>query len=239
MLKRFEKWVGPYPDLDPQQAPKNLFAFCWYYSKGVKLPLIVMSLLTATSAILEVVLFSFMGQLVDWLVTKQPDTFLQEEWLHLLGMSLMVLVVMPLVTFLHSAVVHQTLLGNYPMRIRWLAHRFVLRQSVSFFQDDFAGRVATKVMQTSLAVRETVMKLMDVLMYILVYFISMLVLIANADYRLMLPMLLWLAGYIALQLYFVPRLKKISKEQADARSNMTGRIVDSYTNITTGEAVCP
>ncbi|TPE50572.1 ABC transporter ATP-binding protein [Maribrevibacterium harenarium] len=233
MLKRFEKWVGPYPDLDPQQAPKNLFAFCWYYSKGVKLPLIVMSLLTATSAILEVVLFSFMGQLVDWLVTKQPDTFLQEEWLHLLGMSLMVLVAMPLVTFLHSAVVHQTLLGNYPMRIRWLAHRFVLRQSVSFFQDDFAGRVATKVMQTSLAVRETVMKLMDVLMYILVYFISMLVLIANADYRLMLPMLLWLAGYIALQLYFVPRLKKISKEQADARSNMTGRIVDSYTNITT------
>jgi ATP-binding cassette subfamily B multidrug efflux pump len=148
-------------------------------------------------------------------------------------MSLMVLIAMPLVTFLHSAIVHQTLLGNYPMRIRWLAHRFVLRQSVSFFQDDFAGRVATKVMQTSLAVRETVMKLLDVLMYILVYFISMLVLIAQADYRLVLPMLGWLAGYIAIQLYFVPRLRRISEEQADARSTMTGRIVDSYTNIST------
>ncbi|CUB02186.1 ABC transporter ATP-binding protein [Marinomonas fungiae] len=233
MLKLFERWLPAYPDIDPEQSPKSLFAFCRYYSKGAEIPLILMSLLTATVAILEVTLFSFMGQLVDWLITKNPDTFLSEESGHLLGMSLMVLVAMPLVTLLHSAVVHQTLLGNYPMRIRWLAHRFVLRQSVEFFQDDFAGRVATKVMQTSLAVRETVMKLLDVLMYILVYFISMLVLIAQADYRLVLPMLGWLAGYIAIQTYFVPRLRRISEEQADARSTMTGRVVDSYTNITT------
>ncbi len=233
MLKLFERWLSAYPSHAPEEAPKTLFAFCRYYSRGAEIPLIIMSLLTATVAILEVVLFSFMGQLVDWLVTKDPETFLSDESGRLIGMSLLVLVAMPLVTFLHSAVVHQTLLGNYPMRIRWLSHRFVLRQSVGFFQDDFAGRVATKVMQTSLAVRETVMKLLDVLMYILVYFISMLVLIAQADYRLMLPMLLWLGGYIAIQLYFVPRLKRISEEQADARSNMTGRIVDSYTNIQT------
>ena len=233
MLKLFERWLSAYPSHEPEEAPKTLFAFCRYYSRGAEIPLILMSLLTATVAILEVVLFSFMGQLVDWLVTKNPETFLADESGRLIGMSLMVLVAMPLVTFLHSAVVHQTLLGNYPMRIRWLSHRFVLRQSVGFFQDDFAGRVATKVMQTSLAVRETVMKLLDVLMYILVYFISMLVLIAQADYRLMLPMLLWLAGYIAIQLYFVPRLKRISEEQADARSTMTGRVVDSYTNIQT------
>lgn len=233
MLKLFERWLAAYPEIDPEQSPKTLFAFCRYYSKGAEIPLILMSLLTATVAILEVTLFSFMGQLVDWLVTKNPDTFLSEESGHLIGMSLMVLVAMPLVTLLHSAVVHQTLLGNYPMRIRWLAHRFVLRQSVEFFQDDFAGRVATKVMQTSLAVRETVMKLLDVLMYILVYFVSMIVLIAQADYRLVIPMLGWLAGYVAIQCYFVPRLRRISEEQADARSTMTGRIVDSYTNITT------
>ncbi|RDL43135.1 ABC transporter ATP-binding protein [Marinomonas piezotolerans] len=233
MLKLFERWLSAYPSHEPQESPKTLFAFCRHYSKGVEIPLILMSLLTATLAILEVVLFSFMGQLVDWLVAKDPDTFLADESGRLIGMSLMLLVAMPLVTFMHSAIVHQTLLGNYPMRIRWLSHRFVLRQSVSFFQDDFAGRVATKVMQTSLAVRETVMKLLDVLVYIVVYFVSMLVLIAQADYRLMLPMLFWLAGYIAIQLYFVPRLKKTSEAQADARSSMTGRIVDSYTNIST------
>ncbi|MEO9273281.1 ABC transporter ATP-binding protein [Marinomonas sp. 5E14-1] len=233
MLRFFEKWVQAYPEVEAVQAPKTLFAFCRYYSKGVEIPLILMSLLTATMAILEVTLFSFMGKLVDWLVNKDPGTFFAEEGMHLLLMSLMVLVVMPLVTFVHSAIIHQTLLGNYPMRIRWLSHHYILRQSMSFFQDEFAGRISTKVMQTSLAVRETVMKLLDVLMYIAVYFVSMVVLIANADYRLMLPMLAWLVLYISLQFYFIPKLKKISAEQADARSTMTGRVVDSYSNVST------
>lgn len=145
----------------------------------------------------------------------------------------MVIIVMPILVLLHALIMHQTLLGNYPMSIRWLAHRYLLKQSVSFYQDDFAGRIATKVMQTSLAVRETVMKLLDVLVYILVYFTSMLVMIASADLRLVIPMLVWLALYVGLQWYFVPRLKSVSTEQADARSTMTGRIVDSYTNITT------
>ncbi|MGB7389621.1 MAG: ABC transporter ATP-binding protein, partial [Marinomonas sp.] len=173
MLRFFERWIEAYPTTEPAQAPNTLYAFCRYYSKGVEVPLILMSLLTALIAMLEVTLFSFMGQLVDWLVTKDPTTFLSEEGGRLLGMALIVLLVMPLVTFLHSAIIHQTLLGNYPMRIRWLAHRYVLKQSVTFFQDDFAGRVATKVMQTSLAVRESVMKLLDVLVYIVVYFASM------------------------------------------------------------------
>ncbi|TDO99086.1 ABC transporter ATP-binding protein [Marinomonas balearica] len=233
MLKFFERWVAPYPEHHVQHAPKNLFDFCRFYSKGVEVPLILMSILTASLAIMEVVLFGFMGQLVDWLVNSNPDTFLEEEGGRLISMSALILVGMPVVTFLHSAIVHQTLLGNYPMRVRWLAHRYLLRQSLSFFQDEFAGRLATKVMQTSLAVRESVMKLLDVLVYILVYFISMLVLIANADYRLMLPMLGWLACYVSIQLYFIPKLKAVSEEQADARSTMTGRVVDSYTNIST------
>ncbi|NVK74299.1 MAG: ABC transporter ATP-binding protein, partial [Oceanospirillaceae bacterium] len=152
MLRFFEKWVPAYPDINAEQAPKTLFAFCRYYSRGVELPLLLMSLLTAAIAVLEVTLFSFMGQLVDWLINKNPETFFAEESTHLLLMSLMILVLMPLATFLHSAIIHQTLLGNYPMRIRWLSHHYILRQSMSFFQDEFAGRISTKVMQTSLAV---------------------------------------------------------------------------------------
>lgn len=233
MLRFFERWIDAYPDIEPSEAPKTLFAFCRYYSKGVEVPLIVMSLLTALMAILEVTMFSFMGQLVDWLVKKSPDTFLAEQGTHLLLMGVMVLIVMPIVAFFHSTIIHQTLLGNYPMRIRWMFHRYVLKQSLAFFQDDFAGRVATKVMQTSLAVRESVMKLLDVLVYIVVYFFSMLFLIAKADFRLILPILIWLVVYTALQFYFVPKLKKVSSDQADARSTMSGRIVDSYTNIST------
>ncbi len=233
MLGLFEKWIAAYPKQEAEQAPNTLYAFCRHYSKGVELPLILMSCLTALIAILEVTLFSFLGQLVDWLIDKDPSTFFAEEGTHLMLMGVMILVAMPLLTFFHSAIIHQVLLGNYPMRIRWLSHQFILKQSMSFFQDEFAGRISTKVMQTSLAVRETVMKLLDVLVYIGVYFISMVVLIAKADYRLMLPMLGWLVCYVLLQLYFVPKLKKISAEQADARSIMTGRVVDSYSNIST------
>ncbi|MBO2679975.1 ABC transporter ATP-binding protein [Shewanella algae] len=233
MFSRFEHWTDPLPDIDPSPPPKGLYAFCRHYTKGFERPLILMSILTAILAMLEVSLFGFMGQLVDWLVDKDPQTLLQDEGLKLLGMTLLVLVLLPVLILLHALIVYQSLLGNYPMAIRWLAHKYLLKQSVSFYQDDFAGRIATKVMQTSLAVRETVMKLLDVLVYIMVYFTSMLVMIASADMRLMLPMLAWLAIYIGLQWYFVPKLKAVSTEQADARSTMTGRIVDSYTNIAT------
>ncbi|WP_417761030.1 ABC transporter ATP-binding protein [Shewanella sp.] len=233
LLTLFESWTSPLPDIEPSTPPKGLLAFCRHYTKGFEKPLIIMSILTATLAVLEVSLFGFMGQLVDWLVSKNPDTLLAEEGTTLLWMSLMVLVLIPLLTLLHALIVYQSLLGNYPMAIRWLAHKYLLKQSISFYQNEFAGRVATKVMQTSLAVRETVMKLLDVLMYILVYFTSMVVMMAKADWRLVLPMATWLLIYIGLQWYFIPRLKSVSSEQADARSTMTGRIVDSYSNIST------
>lgn len=233
MLGFFERLTRPFPEQQPSQPPQGLLAFCRHYTKGMELPLLVMSISSALLAILEVSLFSFMGQLVDWLVAKEPETFFSEERANLIWMALVTLVLLPLLTLFHSALVHQTLLGNYPMSIRWLAHRYLLRQSIGFYQNDFAGRIATKVMQTSLAVRETVMKLLDVLVYVLVYFSAMLFFVADADWRLMIPMLIWLVFYIGLQLYFVPRLKRVSTEQADARSEMTGRIVDSYTNINT------
>ena len=233
MLSFFEKIINPFPPSDPVQPPKGLLAFCRHYTKGMEISLVLMSISTALLAALEVSLFSFMGQLVDWLVQNDPQSLWQTERTTLIKMAVITVILLPALSFFHAAIVHQTLLGNYPMSIRWLAHRYLLRQSIGFYQNDFAGRIATKVMQTSLAVRETVMKLLDVMVYILVYFGSMLFFIAEADLRLTIPMLLWLAVYIGFQFYFVPRLKAASTRQADARSEMTGRIVDSYTNITT------
>ncbi len=233
MLQFFEKLTNPFPAAEPTQPPKGIYAFCRHYSKGMEIPLVVMALLTALLAMLEVSLFGFMGQLVDWLVQKDPATLWQTEQDTLIRMGLLTAVGMPLLVLLHSAVLHQTLLGNYPMAIRWQAHRYLLKQSVSFYQNDFAGRIATKVMQTSLAVRETATKLLDVMVYVLVYFSTMLYLVFDADWRLVLPLLVWLGLYICLQVYFVPRLKDVASRQADARSDMTGRIVDSYTNINT------
>lgn len=233
MFKRFEGFTEPFPKSTPDQPPSGMFAFLRYYTRGYEKPLIIMSLMATIVAVVEVMLFGAMGQLVDWLSTSNPETFLQDNKSDLIFYGALLLVVMPILVILYSLLVHQTLLGNYPMSIRWLAHRYLLNQSLNFYQDDFAGRVATKVMQTSLAVRETVMKAMDVFVYVTVYFTSMIIMLATADWRLMIPMIVWLLAYIAIQIYFVPRLKDVASAQADARSTMTGRIVDSYTNIQT------
>ncbi len=233
MYKFFEGLTKAFPKTEPSQPPKGIYAFCRHYTRGFEKPLLIMGVLSTIVAIIEVALFGFMGQLVDWLTNSNPETFLQENSHTLWTMGIVLLVVMPLLLAIYSLVIHQSLLGNYPMSIRWLAHRYLLKQSLSFYQDDFAGRVATKVMQTSLAVRETVIKTLDVFVYVIVYFTSIVVMLAQADWRLMMPMLLWLAAYIGIQFYFVPKLKSVSSEQADARSMMTGRIVDSYTNIAT------
>ncbi|MEZ8026946.1 ABC transporter ATP-binding protein [Enterovibrio norvegicus] len=233
IYKLFERVTAAFPQSQTEQPPNSLLAFCRHYTKGFERPLIAMSILTALIAVAEVSLFGFMGQMVDWLTSQNPDTFLEQEGSTLIGMGLLVLVGMPLLVTVHSLVLHQSLLGNYPMSIRWLAHRYLLKQSISFYQNDFAGRIATKVMQTALSIRETVMKLLDVAVYISVYFTAMLIMVGQADIRLMIPLLIWLLAYICIQMYFVPRLKAVSTEQADARSLMTGRIVDSYTNIAT------
>ncbi|UUM32005.1 ABC transporter ATP-binding protein [Vibrio japonicus] len=233
MFKKFEGFTKPFPKNEPTQPPSGILAFCRYYTRGFEVPLIIMSIMSTIVAIVEVSLFGAMGNLVDWLSNSNPETFWQENSSQLIFYGVLLVVVMPILVVGYSLLIHQTLLGNYPMSIRWLAHRYLLKQSINFYQDDFAGRVATKVMQTSLAVRETVMKTMDVFVYVSVYFTSMIVLLAQADIRLMIPMLIWLACYISIQIYFVPKLKRVASEQADARSTMTGRIVDSYTNIAT------
>ncbi|MFT4609206.1 MAG: ATP-binding cassette subfamily B multidrug efflux pump [Cellvibrionaceae bacterium] len=233
MFRFFESLIEPFPAAEPTQPPASIIGFCRHYTRGSEKHLILMAVLTGLLAILEVTLFDFLGQLVDWLSTKDPETFLNEERGRLLWMSFIILIAIPVTVLFHSIFIHQVLLGNYPMAIRWNMHRYLLGQSYSFYQNEFAGRIATKVLQTALAVRESVMKVLDVLLFVSVYFLGMLFLVASADLRLVVPLLFWLTGYIATLCYFVPRLRDVSALQADARSEMMGRIVDSYTNIST------
>jgi ATP-binding cassette subfamily B multidrug efflux pump len=233
MLRWFENRVDPYPSAPPTQPPQSLYAFCRHYTRGLEPWLALMAVTTTGFALIEVGLYSYTGRLVDKLSAHTPQTFFGSEGRWLLLMAAVVLLIMPLLSLLNALVIHQTLLGNFPMRIRWQVHRYLLRQSMSYFQDEFAGRIATKLMQTSLAVRETVVKLLDVGNYVVVYFTGTLLVAASADWRLMLPFAAWLLLYALLLSYAIPRLHKIASAQADARSTMTGRIVDSYTNIAT------
>jgi ATP-binding cassette, subfamily B, multidrug efflux pump len=233
LFSSFEKLVNPFPPESPKTPPNTLYKFCRHYTQGMEWALVLMAVLSAVIAILEVVLFSFMGDLVDWLSTQSPDNFLQENQRALIGMAVMLVIVIPVLSLLHGLISHQTLIGNFPMVIRWLGHRYLLKQSMSFFQNEFGGRLATKIMQTSLAVRESVMKLMDILVYVCVYIVSIVFLFLQTDWRLAIPLLVWLVIYISILCKLIPKLRDVSAKQADARAVMTGRVVDSYTNIST------
>jgi ATP-binding cassette subfamily B multidrug efflux pump len=233
MFAWFEKLIHPFREVPLEAPPATLFAFCWYYTRPIWPVIAVVACLGASIAIFEVMVFSFLGDLVNWLGTENPETFLADNAWQLAWMTVVILVIMPALALLWELIFHQTLLGNYPMAIRWQVHRYLLRQSVGFYQNDFAGRIATKVMQTSLAVREVVTRVIDVLVYVSVYFAAAAFLIGEADIRLALPLLVWFLAYLGVLVYFVPRLKHLSQVQADARSTMTGRVVDAYTNIAT------
>lgn len=233
MFRWFEQRLNPFPSDEPQEPPRTLLAFCLYFTRGSWLYLIIAAVLMAGIAITEVWLFSFLGNIVDWLSVQNRETFIQNEGWKLVGMGLIVMLLLPLMILSNSLVSHQTLMGNYPMRIRWLVHRYLLKQSMAFYQDEFAGRIATKLMQTALAVRECVIKLIDVLNYVVVYFLGTLLVVGIADWRLTLPMIGWMLGYVLLMRIYIPKMGRVAERQADARSVMTGRIVDSYTNIQT------
>lgn len=232
MFNWFENLVKAFPQGEPQKPPQGIVSFCLFYTRGFGWPILLMSSLSAIIAIAEVVLLSYMGELVDILATQDRATFWQDQSQRI-SVMIGLVVALPILNTIHSLFLHQTLLGNYPVSITWSMHRYLLRQSIGFFQNDFAGRVATKVMQSSTAVRETVMKLLDVLVYVGVYFVAVIWMLGNADLLLMLPLLIWLILYILIQVYFTPKFKRVATVQADARSSMTGRIVDSYTNVTT------
>ncbi|HVW93319.1 MAG TPA: ABC transporter ATP-binding protein [Devosia sp.] len=233
MLRWFEGRIDPYPSSATLQPPQKLLPFFLFYLKGAKRWLALMAAATAFIALGEVMLFGFIGNVVDWLGKADRTTFLATEWPRLVFVGVFILVVMPIVATLQSGVINQGLMGNLPQRIRWMIHRYVLRQSMSYFQDEFAGRIATNLMQTALAVRDTAMKLFDVLNYVVFYFVGAVVLAAYNDWRLAVPFIVWVCGYAALLRYFIPRFAEVSAQQANARAMMTGRVVDAYTNITT------
>ncbi len=233
LLDFFEGLIEPFPDAADEQPPGRLMPFLWFYVRGSWPYLLMMALLSGIISVLEISIFGFLGNLVDWLGARDPRNFFTEEGRSLWMISGVILVLLPLAGFLHSLLLHQTIFGNFVMTIRWKAHQWMLGQSYSFYQDEFAGRVATKVMQTSLAIRDVSLKALDVMVYVSVYFFGAMVLVSSFSLYMMLPFLIWLILYITLLRYFLPRLKDVSRRQADQRSEMTGRVVDSYTNIMT------
>jgi ATP-binding cassette subfamily B multidrug efflux pump len=233
MFGFFERRLDPFPETRTDMPPARLWAFIWHYVQDARLWLILMAILSALLGAAEVLLFGFLGQIVDWLTVSQPETFLADYGVWLALMVGAVIFAMPLGHFLWGLVVHQVMYGNLPMSARWRMYTYLLGQSIGFFSDEYAGRVGAKVMQTALAVREVMIKLLDVFVYTIVFFVTMVVLVGSSDIRLAAPLAIWLVAYIGLIAWFVPRLTQIAEKQADARSAMTGRIVDSYTNITT------
>ncbi len=233
MFAFFESLLPPFRKDPLTRPPTSLWAFCRHFVRGSELYLLLMAALTTAIALIELMMFRFLGELVDLLNRFEPANLWQNASGELLQMGLTVLIGLPLCVWFHSLIIHQTLLGNFPMKIRWQSHRYLLGQSVSFYQDEFAGRIATKLMQTALAVRETVMKLLDVFLFAAVFFVGITLTAGQMDLRLLIPFVVWFLLYVGLLRYFVPRLRRVAERQADARSEMTGRLVDTYTNIAT------
>ena len=233
LFSYFEKRLNPFPPEPPVTPPNSIYQFCRHYVRGMEWALVIVSLTSVLIAVGEVVLFGFVGQLVDWMGKESPDEFWSAHTDTLIWMSILILLILPALVLIDSLVSNQTVMGNFPMIVRWMSHRYMLNQSMGFFQNEFAGRIATKVMQTALAVRDSVLKIVDLLVYVSVYFLSIVVLVGQSDWRLTLPLLAWLVVYAITLRNIIPRFKRIAEKQADARSVMTGRVVDSYTNVAT------
>jgi ATP-binding cassette, subfamily B, multidrug efflux pump len=232
MFKWFQKLANPFPEQLISTPPENFWAFAWGCTQGLRPYLLGMTIFTAFIAAFEALLFAMMGKIVDWLSSVPKDLLWQNYSLNLMLLA-GVLILSTMFILMQTLFKHQTLAANFPMRMRWNFHRLMLNQSMSFYQDEFAGRVAAKVMQTALAVRDVWFIVADIMVYVLVYFGSMVGIVAYFNSLIAIPFLLWLAAYVASLSYFVPRLSKTSQMQADARSLMTGRITDAYTNIST------
>ena len=232
MYSAFEKLLDPYPDGQPTPPPRGLFPFVWTCISGARKLVLGMILLTASIGVFEAYLFSMLGDLVDWLGRVPPSQLWTQERGSLLLLAA-ILLASPLLIALQTLIKHQALAGNLPMRLRWNFHRLMLGQSMQFYQDEFAGRVATKVMQTALATRDVMLITCDIMVFVVIYFVTIIALVGRFDAWLLLPFVGWLTLYALAIWYFVPRLGQVAKLQADARSLMTGRITDAYTNIAT------
>lgn len=232
LFRFFEKRLSPYPDAEPVLPPQGFFAFLWACTDGVRGKVAALAGLTALMSAFEALLFALLGRVVDWLSGVAPGQLWAERGGALSWLAV-ALAASILVVGLQTIVKHQVLAINLPMRLRWNFHRLMLGQSMSFYQDEFAGRITTKVMQTALAVRDTLFVMADVLVTMVIYVATIVVLASVFAGGLVWPFVVWLVLYLAAMVWFVPRLGRIGKAQADARSAMVGRVTDAYTNIAT------
>lgn len=234
LFRRFESLIDvfkPSPDVAP---PDGMLRFYGHYLKQVWPLMVAVLVVGFFAALIEVALFSFLGQLIDMAqASTDASTFFEEHQRELLWMLLVALVIRPVVFGLHNLLTHQAVNPGLTNLVRWQNHRYVLKQSLSFFQNDFAGRIAQRVMQTGPSLRDSAMQVIDALWHVVVYAGSALYLFAAADLRLVVPLALWIVGYSAALWYFVPRIKARSAAASSARSKVMGRVVDGYSNIAT------
>ena len=231
-LRWFERRLPPYPPAEPVLPPTGFLPFVWRMTAGARGYFVGMAALSALIAFYEVFLFATLGRVVDRLGEIRPSELITTHGTALAWLAGIMLASIALVA-LQTIVKHQALAINFPMRMRWNFHRLMLGQSMAFYAEEFAGRITTKIMQTALAVRDALFTTTDVVIGMGTYMITILLLTAGFDVRLMLPFLLWALAYALACWYFVPRLGQVSKAQANARAAMTGRITDAYTNIAT------
>jgi len=233
MFRFFERQLTPTVAPDQPEPPAGLIAFYWHYARQAKPLFIGLFVAGFVVALLDSMIPVMMGRVVTLITASKPDELFANSWPLLLAMAVVVLLLRPIALTGQNLMANQAITANVSNRIRWQNHWHVVRQSWAFFQNDFAGRIANRVMQTGPAIRESLVALLTGVWYIMVYGTSALILLASADRWLALPVAIWFTGYIALLRYFVPRMRDRSKEMSEARSMLTGRIVDSYTNILT------
>jgi ATP-binding cassette, subfamily B, multidrug efflux pump len=232
MFTRFEHFVNPFPEEEIVTPSKLFWPFIWQCTQGLRPYIFGMTILTALIGGFEALLFAMMGKVVDKLSVIAPTSIWQENR-HVLWILALILLSSTCIIWLQTLLKHQSLAGNFPMRLRWNFHRLMLNQSMSFYQDEFAGRVAAKVMQTALAVRDVWFIVSDIMVYVVIYFVTIVTVVGGFDLIMVVPFLAWLVLYVSALNYFIPKLAKVSQKQADARAMMTGRITDAYTNIST------
>ncbi|MDR0577651.1 MAG: ABC transporter ATP-binding protein/permease [Candidatus Accumulibacter sp.] len=232
VFKLFENAVDPYPAAPPPVPPRGFTAFVWQCTEGMRGLIVGMMICTGVVGAFEALLFAMLGKVIDWLAVIEPARLWEEAGSRLLLLAGAIAASVG-VAFLQTLIKHQALAGNFAMRLRWNFHRLLLGQSLSFFQDEFAGRVSAKVMQTALAVRDTCFIVTDILVFVVIYFVTLALVLGGFDGWMLAPLFGWLACYLCALRHFVPRLARVSREQADARASMTGRVTDAYTNIVT------
>ena len=233
LYRRFERFINIFHDAPTDSPPSTVWSFYLYYLRQVWPSFAALLVVGLASALIEVSLFSYLSRIIDMVNHSTPATLFRDNWPILLWMGAVALILRPIFIALHDMLVHQSISPSMTSMIRWQNHNYVLRQSLNFFQNDFAGRIAQRIMLTGSSLRDSAVQLVDAIWHVLIYAVTSLVLFAGADWRLMIPLILWMVAYSASLRFFVPRVKARSVVSSESRSKLMGTIVDGYTNIAT------